>query len=142
MGQEIAVYPARFPLWVSLLLPLGVAAFSIYDLTQPDPRFSRIMAGAMLILSLLTAIYRVHVVRHPPRFATFTSEGVIDAGGDLWAWHDIRDIGRNRGTFRIRRRPPNGAEIRLDPSVVGWTKISEVKAFLKTHAPPNLTSKF
>jgi len=141
LGQEVAVYPARLFRWASVIVATGLAVFCTYRLMLPLDTYHRIATGIMLAISLPGAIYGIYSIRRPQRIATFTPASVVDALGNEWAWHEIRDLGNNLGTFRVRVRSPHKVEIRLDPAIVGWTKIAEVKAFLKQNAPPELTAR-
>ena len=141
MGQEIAVYPARLSRWLSLFVAIGLIAYCIYALMRPMSAYYCIVTSIMLVIALPSAIFSIYSIRRPRHLATFTSEGIIDAFGNLWVWQDIKDIGNDWGSFRIRTLPPNKVEIRLDPAIVGWTRIADVKAFLRQHAPPDLTTR-
>jgi hypothetical protein len=100
-------------------------------------------AGSLLMLALLLWVTFLHFadVRAAKRVATFTPSGVIDEFGREFPWHELDRAWIMFGALNLKARSGLGHAVNLDPAQVGGEAVKAARAYLKQHAPADLTRK-
>ena len=140
-------------IWV-IILPIGISALTAMLLQGAGinlPGFSESESqrhwGGQLLIFLILFVWLRSV---PSVFTTFfrkqpilvlTKNGVSVPDQLDWTWDEIASCSESFGTLKIKSKEKKNPTIALFATQCGAAAQSRAIAWLKTHAPPELTEK-